>query len=229
MYKNIGAENCIQKHWRIPKHWRLVKTRRTPKTRRIPNLTWIVKTWRLVKTWRIPNLRGMVKTLRLVNTWCLVKTQRIQNIRRPQKCWHSRKSRRTCWRIALLFRLGGICNCWLLPGPADGLVLLLADVLNLVHVVSKWRMVLQWPAFMGGLSFCTVPAVPRVRWRRPRRARITPLRLLSRPCVSDLLRSKRPKAATRCNPRWLDNPNSSYARVWPYATFIVFASSSSSG
>jgi hypothetical protein len=30
--------------------------------------------------------------------------------------------------------------------------------------------------------------VPRVRWRRPRRARITPPRLLSWSCVSDLLR-----------------------------------------
>ncbi len=69
-----------------------------------------------------------------------------------RQCWHSRKSRRTRWRIALLLRLGGICNCWLLSGPADGLVLLLADVLNRVHVDSKWEMVPQCPAFMGGLS-----------------------------------------------------------------------------
>ncbi len=50
------------------------------------------------------------------------------------------------------------------------------------------------------------------RWRRPRRGRITPPHLLSWPCVSDLLRSKRPRAATRCNPRWLDNPNSGHMR-----------------
>ncbi len=34
-------------------------------------------------------------------------------------------------------------------------------------------------------------------------------RLLSWPCVSDLLLLKRPELATRCNPRWLENPNSS--------------------
>ncbi len=36
--------------------------------------------------------------------------------------------------------------------------------------------------------------------------------------------------ATRCNPRWLDKPQTPVMcviRVWPYATFIVFASSSS--
>ncbi len=37
----------------------------------------------------------------------------------------------------LLFRLGGISNCGLLPGPADEHVLLLVDVMNLEHVVSK--------------------------------------------------------------------------------------------
>ncbi len=67
------------------------------------------------------------------------------------------------------------------------------------------------------------------RWRRPRRVRITPPRLLSRPCVSDLLWCIRPKAATRCNPRWIDPPTRvmSVIWVWPYATFIVFVSSSS--
>ncbi len=37
-----------------------------------------------------------------------------------RQCWCSRKSGRTRWRIAFLFRLGRICNCWLLSGPADG-------------------------------------------------------------------------------------------------------------
>ncbi len=37
----------------------------------------------------------------------------------------------------LLFRLGGISNCCLLLGLADEHVLLLVDVMNLVHVVSK--------------------------------------------------------------------------------------------
>ncbi len=64
--------------------------------------------------------------------------------------------------------------------------------------------------------------VPRVRWRRPGRARITPPRLLSRPCVSDLLRSKRPKAGTRCYPRWLDNPNSGYVRITSVAVCNLY-------
>ncbi len=75
------------------------------------------------------------------------------------------------------------------------------------------------------ISIC--PACPR--WRRLKCGRITPPHLLSWPCVSDLQWSKRPRAATRCNPRWLDPPTPVMCviRVWPYATFIVFASSSS--
>ncbi len=147
----------VQKHWRIQKHWRLVKT------------------WRMLKTWRIQNIRRMLKTWRIQNIRRMLKTWRLEKYWRLQKCWRRRKSRRTCWRTALLFRLGRICNCSLLSGPADEHVLLLADVLNLVHVVSKWRMVLQCPAFMGGLSSRTVPAVctspPWSKWsnlwRRP--------------------------------------------------------------
>ena len=52
----------------------------------------------------------------------------------------------------LLFRLGGISNCRLLPGPADEHVLLLVDVLNPVHVVSKLGVSSHHSAFMGGLS-----------------------------------------------------------------------------
>ncbi len=52
----------------------------------------------------------------------------------------------------LLFRLGRISNCWVLPGPADEHVLLLVDVLNLKHVVSKWGVSSRHSAFMGGLS-----------------------------------------------------------------------------
>ncbi len=69
-----------------------------------------------------------------------------------RQCWRSRKSRQTRWRIALLFRLGRICNCSLLSGPSDGLVLFLSDVLNRIHVDSKWGMVPQCLAFMGRLS-----------------------------------------------------------------------------
>ncbi len=52
----------------------------------------------------------------------------------------------------LLFRHGGNSNCWFLPGPADEHVLLLIDVMNLEHVVSRWGIAPQCPAFMGGLS-----------------------------------------------------------------------------
>jgi hypothetical protein len=69
--------------------------------------------------------------MRMVKTWHLEKYWHLQ------KHWRSRKSRHACWRLALLFRLGEICNCRLLSGPADEHVLLLADVLNFVHVDSK--------------------------------------------------------------------------------------------
>ncbi len=152
IYKNIGATKYNQKHWRIqktqwiPKHWRLQNLWRMPTPWRIQNL------WRMVKTWRIQNLWRMLKTWRIQNVWRMPKPCGIQNLWHLQKCWRSRKSRRTPWRIALLFRLVRICNCWLLSGPADGLVLLLAEVLNCVHVDSKWGMVPQCPAFMCGLS-----------------------------------------------------------------------------
>jgi hypothetical protein len=113
---------------------------------------------RMLNTWRIQNIRRMLKTWciqnirRMLKTWCIQNIRRMVNTRhmekywRLQKCWRCRKSRRTLWRTALLFRLSRICNCWLLSGLAVEHVLLLGDVLNLVHVVSKWRMVLQCPA-----------------------------------------------------------------------------------
>ncbi len=48
--------------------------------------------------------------------------------------------------------------------------------------------------------------VPWVRWRRPRRSRITPPHLLSWPCVSDLLRSKRPRAGYALQPSMTRKP-----------------------
>ncbi len=74
----------------------------------------LVKTRRMLKTWHIQNIMRMVKTWRMLKTWRLGKYQS------PWKCWR--------WRSALLFRLGRICNCWLLPGHADEHVLLLVDV-----------------------------------------------------------------------------------------------------
>jgi hypothetical protein len=70
--------------------------------------------------------------------------------------------------------------------------------------------------------------VPRVRWRRLRRGRITPRRLLSWPCVSDLLYLKA-RAGYALQPSMTRKPQlQSYTiRVWSYETFIVSASSSS--
>jgi hypothetical protein len=73
----------------------------------------------------------------------------------------------------LLFRLGGISNCWLLPGPADEHILLLIDVMNLEHVVSKWGESSCRPAFMGGLSPVLyqlfVPARHAKKWSKSMR------------------------------------------------------------
>ncbi len=51
----------------------------------------------------------------------------------------------------ILFRLGGISNCWLLPGAADKHVFLLIDVMNLACSLQVRREPCR-PAFMGGLS-----------------------------------------------------------------------------
>ncbi len=51
----------------------------------------------------------------------------------------------------LLFRLGRISNCWLLPGPADEHVLLLVDVMNLACSLQV-RNGLLMPSFYVGLS-----------------------------------------------------------------------------
>ena len=58
----------------------------------------------------------------------------------------------------LLFRLGGISNCWLLPGPADEHVLFLVDVMNLACSLQV-RNGLLVPSFHGLTLSCTVQAV----------------------------------------------------------------------
>ncbi len=58
----------------------------------------------------------------------------------------------------LLFRLGGISSCWLLPGLADEHVLFLVDVMNLACSLQV-RNSLLVPSFYGRTLSRTVPAV----------------------------------------------------------------------
>ncbi len=58
----------------------------------------------------------------------------------------------------LLFRLGGISNCWLLPGPPDEHVLLIVDVMNLACSLQVSNGLLV-PSFYGQTLSRTVPAV----------------------------------------------------------------------
>ncbi len=58
----------------------------------------------------------------------------------------------------LLFRLGGISNCWLLPGPADEHIFLLFDMMNLACSLQVRRDQLL-PCFYGRTLSRTVPAV----------------------------------------------------------------------
>ncbi len=172
--KYIQKHWHLQKPWRLVKTWRMVKTCRMLKTWRTPNLRLMVKTWRLVKTW------WMVKTWRLVKTWRMVKTWRIQVLGGCQKLGP--------WRnIGAAGKVGGpaeeLSYCL---GSAESATADFSPVplmstfsslsmLNLVHVVSKWGMVLQCPAFMGGPSSLNVPAAgtgpPCSKWsnlwRRP--------------------------------------------------------------
>ncbi len=60
--------------------------------------------------------------------------------------------------VCLLFRLGGISNCCLLPGPAVEHVLLLIDVMNLACSLQV-RNGLLVPSFYGRTLSHTVPAV----------------------------------------------------------------------
>ncbi len=84
----------------------------------------------MVKSLRPVKIRLMVKSLRPVEIRRMVKSLPPVKIRwmvkslRPVKCRRPWKRRRSC----LLFRLGRICNCWHLPGPADEHVLLLEGV-----------------------------------------------------------------------------------------------------
>ncbi len=118
------------------------------------------KFWWMPKPWRIQNLWRMLKTWRIRNLWRIPKPWRIPNLWGLQKCWRSRKSRWTHWGTALLFRHGRIWNCWLLSGLADGLVLLLADVLNHVHVHCTLQVRNGSPVscFYGQTLSRTVPA-----------------------------------------------------------------------
>ncbi len=61
-------------------------------------------------------------------------------------------------QACLLFRLGGISNSRLLPGPADEHVLFLVDVMNLPCSLQVRRKPLP-PCFYGRTLPCTVPAV----------------------------------------------------------------------
>ncbi len=72
------------------------------------------------------------------------------------------------------------------------------------------------------MSSCAIECVPRVRWRRPKRARITPPRLLSWSCVSELLYLKA-RAGYALQPSMTRKPQlQSYTiQVWLYETFIV--------
>ncbi len=89
--------------------------------------------------------------------------------------------------MALLFRLGGICNCWLLSCPTDGLVLLLADVLNCIHVDSKWGRNSLCPAFLCGFSPFMYQLLVLARhtkkwskvWSRPKYWRLPKISLIS--------------------------------------------------
>ncbi len=71
--------------------------------------------------------------------------------------------------------------------------------------VSNWKeQFRKYIFFYYKLQCNTCPGSPERR--RPKCDQITPPHLLSWPCVSDLLYwSKRPRAATRHNPRWLDS------------------------
>ncbi len=122
------------------------------------------------KTWRMPKIWRMQKTWRPKNQWRLVKCWRLLKCQRPWKCWRSRKGRRT--RCITPYCLGSAE----FPTADFSLVPLMSTfssllMLNRVHVDSKWGMVPQRPAFMGGLSSHTVPARHSQRWsnlwRRP--------------------------------------------------------------
>jgi hypothetical protein len=113
--------------------------------------------------------------MRRPNYWRRRKTRRLQKHWHRQKYWYRQKKKapaktRHWWKHRrrqnvgavrkvgagaenfLTVRLGRIRSCWLLLGPADGLLLLPMVMLLSVHAVVKWSIASLCPTFMGGLS-----------------------------------------------------------------------------
>ncbi len=178
----MQVNNKKYKPWKyIQKCLRPLKIMWMVKSLRPVKIRWMVKSFRPVK------IRRLEKSLQLVKIRRMVKSLRPVKIRRMAKSFFCQNP---CawWNISihgnasgagkvggplknsLLFRLGRISNSWLLPGPADEHVLLFVDVLNLEHVVSKWRVSSRRSAFMGSLSpapyWLFVPARHAQKWSK---------------------------------------------------------------
>ncbi len=80
----------------------------------------------------------------------------------------------------LLFRLGGISSCWLLPGLADEHIQILVDVMNLACSLQVMRR-LRLPCFYGRpfpvLYRLFVPARHAKKWLKSTRQRKSGFRL----------------------------------------------------
>ena len=95
-----------------------------------------------------------------------------------------------------------------------------------INYLCCWNCFVLLAAFLDLDWNSNTVAVPRVRWRRPRRGRITPRHLLIWSCVSELLYLKA-RAGYALQPSLTRKPQlQSYTiQVWLYETFIVSASS----
>ncbi len=136
----------------------------------MPKMWRMEKTWRMAKPWRMGKNMADAKTMADCKNMAALESVTPGKMLASMKMMAQQEKQAELLKNSLLFRLGRISNCWLLPGPADEHILLLL-MLNLEHVVSKWWVGSCFPAFMGGLSpvlyRLLVPARHAQKWSKP--------------------------------------------------------------
>ncbi len=105
----------------------------------------IQKHWRMLKPWGMLKPWRIQKHWRMQKYWRMEKTRRLPMLAQQEKVGRDAEELPYCYARQTLQQLTSL-------RPRDGLVLLLADLLIRVHVVSKWGGISLCPAFMGRLS-----------------------------------------------------------------------------
>ncbi len=164
----------MYKYLRPAKIKRIEKSLLLLKIRRIEKSSLLLKIRRIEKSLLLLKIRRIEKSLRLLKIRQTIKSLRGIEIPAPgEKPTFVKKLAELEKQAAcLLFRLGGISSCWLLPGLADEHVQILVDVMSLACILQVRRR-LRLPCFYGRpfpvLYRLFVPAHHAKKWLKSTR------------------------------------------------------------